>query len=278
MIHRTSRSDLSYHLVVGCLAGLALLVLIGPVVVVLLTSLTTSAALKFPPPGFSTQWYAALFDPVKSGHIHKAAYNSMWVAGMATAGATLLAVPAALSIGRLQSRAARSLEAAFLAPLILPTLAYGLATLMFFTLLGYRPSLWLLTIGHLVVIAPFVFRTTAATLGQLDPVLLESSASLGASRLYTFRRVTLPLITPGILAGAFLAFVASLDNVPVSLFLSNARTDMLPIRMWGMIESNLDVRVAAISGVLIAAVIILMLVMERLVGLTRRISGRGSSP
>ena len=109
-------------------------------------------------------------------------------------------------------------------------------------------------------------------------MLLESSASLGASRLYTFRRVTLPLITPGILAGAFLAFVASLDNVPVSLFLSNARTDLLPIRMWGMIESNLDVRVAAISGVLIAAVIILMLVMERLVGLTRRISGRGSSP
>lgn len=273
MIRGTSRSDLSYHLVMGSLATLALIVLIGPVVVVLLTSLTTSAALKFPPPGLSTQWYAALFDPVKSGHIHNAAYNSMWVAGMATAFATLLAVPAALSIGRLRSKSARSLEAAFLAPLILPTLAYGLATLMFFTLLGYRPSLWLLTIGHLVVITPFVFRTTAATLGQLDPVLLESSASLGASRFYTFRRVTLPLIMPGILAGAFLAFVASLDNVPVSLFLSNARTDMLPIRMWGMIESNLDVRVAAISGVLIAAVILLMLVMERLVGLTRRISG-----
>ena len=273
MARRTTGSDVSYHLAIGGLASIALVVLVGPVIVVLLTSLTTSEALKFPPPGLSMQWYEALFDRVKSGHIHNAAYNSLWVAGTATAVATLLAVPAALSINRLRSRAAQSLEAAFLAPLILPTLAYGLATLMFFTLLGYRPSLWLLTIGHLVVIVPFVFRTTVATLSQFDPVLLESSASLGAGRFYTFRRVTLPLIAPGIAAGAFLAFVASLDNVPVSLFLSNARTDMLPIRMWGMIESNLDVRVAAISGVLIAAVVILMLVMERLVGLTRRLSG-----
>jgi putative spermidine/putrescine transport system permease protein len=273
MARKSTLVDLSYYAVVGSLATLALIVLIGPVIVVVLTSLTTSGALKFPPPGLSTKWYIDLFDPVQSRHIHNAAYNSLWVASVATLFAALLAVPAALSINRVRSKSARALEAAFLAPLILPTLAYGLATLMFFTLLGYRPSLWLLTIGHLVVIAPLVFRTTVASLTQLDPVLLESSASLGAGRLYTFRRVTLPLIAPGIVAGAFLAFVSSLDNVPVSLFLSNARTDMLPVRMWGMIESNLDVRVAAISGVLIAAVIALMLILERFVGLTRRISG-----
>ena len=97
-----------------------------------------------------------------------------------------------------------------------------------------------------------------------------SSQSLGASWLYTLRRVTLPLIAPGIAAGAFLAFMASIDNVPVSLFLSNARTDTLPIRMWGMMESTLDVRVAAVSGVLITAAFLLMLLMEWTVGLTRR--------
>lgn len=273
MGRRTTWSDASYLAVTGVLTGVALLILIGPVIVVLLTSFTTSASLKFPPPAFSTRWYVDLFDPVKSRHIHVAAYNSLWVAAVATSLATLLAVPAALAITRIRSRAARAMEATFLAPLVLPTLAYGLAALMFFTLLGYRPSLWLLTIGHLIVIVPFIFRTTVASLTQLAPVLLESSASLGAGRLYTFRRVTLPLIAPGIAAGAFLAFVASLDNVPVSLFLTNARTDMLPIRMWGMIESTLDVRVAAVSAVLIAAVVALMLVMERLVGLTRRMSG-----
>jgi putative spermidine/putrescine transport system permease protein len=273
MGQRTTWTDRSYSLTIGVLATVALFILVAPVAVVLLTSLTTSASLRFPPPSLSSRWYIALFDTVQSRHIHTAAYNSLWVASMATLAATLLAVPAALSIARLRTPAARSLETAFLAPLVLPTLAYGLATLMFFTLLGYRPSLWLLTIGHLVVITPFVFRTTVASLTQLDPVLLESSASLGAGRFYTFRRVTLPLIAPGIIAGAFLAFIASIDNVPVSLFLSNARTDMLPIRMWGMIESNLDVRVAAVSGVLIAVVVVLLLLMDRLVDLTRRMSG-----
>lgn len=273
MARRSNIADRSYVVVVGTLATVAVLVLVAPVAIVLLTSFTTSQSLKFPPPGFSTLWYEALFDPVRSRHIHTAAWNSLTVAAAATLSATIAAVLAALAITRVRTPSARGLEAGFLSPLILPTLAYGLATLMFFTLLGQRPSLLLLTIGHLVVIAPFVFRTSLASLTQLDPALIEGSMSLGAGRLYTFRRITLPIIAPGVIAGAFLAFVASLDNVPVSLFLSNARTDMLPIRMWGMMESTLDVRVAAVSGVLIAVVLVTMIVLERLVGLTRRMSG-----
>jgi putative spermidine/putrescine transport system permease protein len=267
---RTTPSDFLYALVVGLLAATALLILVGPVIVVLVTSFTSSAALRFPPPGLSLQWYAELFDPSRSGHIHAAALNSLQVAASATILGTTLAVLAALGLARQERPAARALEAGFMAPLILPMLAYGLATLIFFTMLGLRPSLTLLVIGHLIVITPFVFRTSLASLSQLEPALLESSASLGASRFYGFRRITLPIIMPGILAGAFLAFIASLDNVPVSLFLSSARTDMLPVRMWGMIESTLDVRVAAVSGVLILLVLALMLLMERLVGLTRR--------
>jgi putative spermidine/putrescine transport system permease protein len=108
-------------------------------------------------------------------------------------------------------------------------------------------------------------------LAQLDPVLLESSASLGASRLYSFRRITLPLIRPGILAGGFIAFMSSFDNVPVSLFLRDARTDMLPIRMWQDLEGKLDVTIAAVSGVLIVFTIAMMILMERVAGLSRRL-------
>lgn len=272
MARRSTATDISYSIAIGAVAALGVAILVGPVIVVVMTSLSTSLALKFPPPGFSLQWYVALFDTTKSRHLHVAAMNSLTVAAVATVLASVFAVLAAVSIARVRSASARSLEAGFLLPLILPTLAYGLATLMFFSLLKFRPSLNLLIIGHFVVIAPFIFRTTLASLSQLEPSLLEGSASLGAGSLYTFRRVTLPIIAPGVVAGAFLAFIASLDNVPVSLFLTNARTDMLPIRMWGMIESTLDVRVAAISGLLILSVLVLMIILDRLVGLTRRMS------
>jgi putative spermidine/putrescine transport system permease protein len=263
-------AELSYKFVIGGLAGIAIAILVGPILVVLITSLTTAPSLKFPPPGLSFKWYEALFDPVASRQLHIAAGNTLLVAVGATAIVSVLGVAAAVGLAGKRGAWARALENGFLGPLILPTLAYGFAALMFFSLLGLRPSIPLLIIGHAVVVAPFVFRTTMASLSQLDPFLLESSASLGAGRFATFYRITLPLIAPGIVTGAFLSFIASIDNVPVSLFLSNARTDMLPIRMWGMMESTLDVRVAAASGVLITSVIVLVVVMERLVGLSRR--------
>ncbi len=273
MAQRSTYADISYTLTIGLTAALAVIILVGPVLVVLMMSFSASPALKFPPVEYSFRWYKDLFDSARSAHIHTAAGNSLWVAAVATGLGTFMAVMAALSVARVNRPAAKVLEASFLSPLILPTLAYGLATLMLFALLGFRPSLHHLVLGHLVVIAPFIFRTTLASLTQLDISLLESSASLGAGRFYTFRRITLPIIAPGIAAGAFLAFVASIDNVPVSLFLSNARTAMLPIRMWGMMESTLDVRIAAVSGVLIGTILVLMLVMDRLVGLTRRMTG-----
>lgn len=270
MTRRRGLADISYTLVIGALAALALLIMVGPVLIVLITSLTDNRSLKFPPTGLSFQWYEQLFDAARSRQIHRAAANSLEVAAWATAAAALFGTAAALALARTRARWARLLDTVFMSPMILPGLAFGLAALMYFTLMGFRPSLNLIMIGHAMVIVPFVLRTASASLSQLDPALLESSASLGAGWFYTLRRVTLPIILPGIVAGAFLAFMASMDNVPISLFLSGPRADMLPIRMWGMMESTLDVRVAAVSGVLIATVLCLMLLMERLVGLTRR--------
>ena len=99
--------------------------------------------------------------------------------------------------------------------------------------------------------------------------MIESARSLGASAWFTFRTVTLPLIAPGISAGAFIAFMASFDNVAISLFLSDARSEMLPIRLWHIIESNLDVRAAAVSGVLIGITVLAVIVMERVAGISK---------
>ena len=270
MGRRQSFGDISYGLVIGGLALLAVTIIVAPVVIVLMTSFTEGQTIKFPPKGFSFAWYEALFDSSKSRQIHRTAGNSLHVAAFSTLFGVLLGTLASLGLARNRSKLARAADSFFMSPLVLPGITFGLAALVYFSLLGFRPSLDLMIAGHLIVTLPFILRTTTASLSQLDPALLDSSQSLGASWLYTLRRVTLPLIAPGIAAGAFLAFMASIDNVPVSLFLSNARTDTLPIRMWGMMESTLDVRVAAVSGVLITAAFVLMLIMEWTVGLTRR--------
>jgi putative spermidine/putrescine transport system permease protein len=267
-----SRLDaISYFVVVRGLAALGILVLLGPIVIVVTVSFTDALALRFPPPGYSTRWYLALFDPEKSAEIQRAALNSLIVAACSTAIATTLGTLAALAIAKRSWRWAGRLDLLFMSPVVLPSLAIGLALLMYFTLIGLRPSTPVLIAGHVVMIVPFVLRTTIANLSQLDPGLLASSESLGASRLFTFRRVTLPLILPGIGAGMFLAFMASFDNIPVSLFLTDARTEMLPIRMWGMLETRLDVRVAAISGLVAMATLVLLVLVDRLVRVDRQL-------
>lgn len=272
MLSGLNRSDLPLAILIAALAAVGLVILIGPVLVVVLSSFSTSAALRFPPSGLTLRWYGALFDPAQSSVIQHAALNSLVVATLSAAIATVLATPAALALGRNRARWARWADGAFMAPLVLPGLAFGLAALMFVAWLGLQPSLALIVLGHSVVTAPYVLRTACASVAGLDPALLDASASLGASAWMTFGRVVLPSIRSGVLAGAFLAFVASLDNVPVSLFLGSARTDMLPIRMWGMMENSLDVRVAAISGLLVGVSFVVLIVMDRAVGVTKRIS------
>jgi putative spermidine/putrescine transport system permease protein len=259
----------SFNLVVGLLSAAAIVLLTAPTIVVLITSFTNGFSLKFPPPGYSLRWYEALFT--QSPEIWRAAKLSVQVALLATGLSTLLAVAAALALARQPSAWARLADSVFMSPLMLPTLALGLALLMTFNVLGVGLSFWTLVIGHVAITTPYILRTTIASLLQLDPVLLQSARSLGASASFTFRTVTLPLVLPGVAAGAFIAFMASFDNVAISLFLSDARSEMLPIRLWHNIESNLDVRTATVSGVLIAITIVAIVLMERLVGISRHV-------
>ena len=265
--HATDWEALSLRLVFGALAAVAIVFLVGPTVIMLLTSFTASQSLKFPPDGLSLRWYVALLD---ADQMQAAAWNSLVVAFWTTVISVVLGTAAALGIARSRSPLARACDVLFMSPLLLPALAFGFAALIFIHKLGFAPSIPFLVLGHTVVCVPFVLRTTIAALSQLDPALLDASQSLGASGGMTFRRVTLPLIAPGLGAGAFLAFMASFDNVPVSLFLADERSEMLPIHLWQQIETNLDVRTAAVSGLIVIFTLILMLLAERLAGLTRQ--------
>ena len=272
MASETLASALERRSFFSLLVGLALVagvLLIAPTVVVLITSFTSGFSLKFPPPGYSPRWYLALWT--ESPEIIAALVLSLKVAALATSVSIVLAVSAALPLARRPEAWARAVEAFFLSPLMLPTLAIGLALLMLFNLAGGGLSFWTLVAGHIAITAPYVFRTTTASLVQLDGALFECARSLGASPLFLFRTVTLPLIFRGVAAGAFIGFMYSFDNVAVSLFLSDARSEVLPIRMWHLIESSLDVRAAAVSGVLILATLLLMVVMERVAGISRHL-------
>jgi putative spermidine/putrescine transport system permease protein len=257
----------SFFVAFGGLGAIAVLLLIAPTLIVLVTSFTNAFSLKFPPPGYSARWYLALWND--SPEIVAAAQLSLEVAAIATVVSTALAVAGALALARRRAVWARVADSIFMSPLMLPTLALGLALLVLFNLLGTGLSKTTLVLGHIAICAPYILRTTSASLVQLDPALLDSARSLGAGPWFTFRTVTLPMIAPGIAAGAFLAFMASFDNVAISLFLSDARSEVLPIRMWHIIEANLDVRAAAASGVLIAGAIVLMLALERLAGVSK---------
>ncbi len=264
-----SADKMSYDWAMGGLALIALIVLLSPSLIVLVISFTDGMSLRFPPPGYSLRWYEALLD---AWQLQYAAKNSLWVAIWSTILSIVFGVLGALAVARSPRLTARILDSVFMSPLVLPALSLGLASLLFFSLVGMNASMTTLIIGHAVVCVPYVVRNTVASLIQLEPALLECSASLGASRLYTLRRITLPLIKPGILAGGFIAFMSSFDNIPMSLFLRDAATDMLPIRMWQDLENRLDVTIAALSGVLILFTITAMVLMEKFIGLSRRMA------
>ena len=257
----------TFYLVIAAGCAIAIVLLIAPTVIVLITSLTDGYSFRFPPQGYSLRWYQVLWTG--SPDIIAAAVLSFKVALSATAISVLLAGAAALGLARRRETWARLLDSAFMSPLMLPPLALGLALLALFNIIGEGLSMRTLVIGHVAITTPYILRTTVASYLQSDPLMLESARCLGARPIFAFRTITLPMIMPGLAAGAFIAFMVSFDNVAISLFLSDARSEVLPIRLWAIIEASLDVRAAAVSGVLIVGTLAVVLLMERVVGFTR---------
>jgi len=146
--------------------------------------------------------------------------------------------------------------------------------LRLFSSIGLNGSFAGLVIGHVIVILPFALRLTLAAATGMDPAVERAAVSLGASRLTVFRRVTLPLILPGIVSGWLLAFITSFDELTMSVFIASPSTTTLPVRMFLQIQDTIDPMVAAVSALLIAGTVVVMLALDRLVGLERLFVGR----
>ncbi len=248
------------------MAALVYLFLLGPVVVVIFISFSADSFIVFPPSGFSLRWYERLLA-------HEALMRglrlSLVLAAIVTVLSLLVGVPAALALARSDGGAARALRSFFLAPLVLPTLVLGLALLMALQPLRLTATLPGLALGHLVVTVPFVIRLMTTTFATLPGEVEAAAASLGATPWRVFRRVTLPLALPGLGASACLAFLLSFDETVISLFLSGPRASTLPVEMVRYVEGRTDPLVAALSVVLVAGTLAVVLLVDRMAGLTK---------
>jgi putative spermidine/putrescine transport system permease protein len=237
-----------------------------PLFVVIAISFTTTSYLSFPPVGFTLRWYwNVLGDPT----FIEAFVLSGELAAAATVIALLLGVPAALVIARGEFRGRGALSAMFLSPLVLPTIVLGAAMLQYASAFGFARSFWALLVAHVVLVTPYIMRTTLASLSGSERVLEEAAQDLGASPAEVFFLVTLPQIKPGVVAGALFAFINSWINVEVSIFNSTAQLVTLPVKLFNYIQFNIDPTLAAVSATTIYLAIILVFAIDWIIGIEK---------
>jgi putative spermidine/putrescine transport system permease protein len=237
--------------VIARISGIALIALIvlfllAPIVVVMATSVTTTAYPVFPPRGFTLRWYGRFLD---SPEFLEAARFSLIVASLTALIACAVGTPAALALARYRVRGRELVTGILLSPVIFPSVVLGLAILVFYHRVGLAGTLPGIVGAHVLLTAPFVLRMVMASLAQSDPSLQEAARNLGASPLRTFWKVTVPLIRPGLLAGGLCAFLLSFDELVVTLFIAGPTNQTLPIRVFTYLEYTSDPMIAAISTV-----------------------------
>lgn len=257
MSQRTIR--VSGPLVQGVLGSAAIAVavfLILPVLVILPVSFSAGSFLSFPPPGLSLQWYERLFSRPEW---LDSAWRSIWIALVVTAISTVLGTTAAFGLVRGQFWGQKIVVAFILSPLIVPGVIVAIAIYFFYARLKLVGSPMAIAVAHTALAVPFVVVNVAATLHGFDRRLEMAAQNLGAGRFDTFRLVTLPIIRPGIGAGALFAFISSFDELIVTLFIAGPSQVTLPVRMWESMRSSLEPTLAAVSVLAISISVSLFL-------------------
>ena len=240
--------------------------LLLPVVVVALASFSRTSYLTVPPKGLTLRWFSAVLgDPE---YVHAIVF-SLGLALVATVGSLAVGVAASYALLRRRVPGGAVISALLNAPLIFPGVVVGVALLQFYALVRMNGTLLGLALAHMVITVPYVVRAVMASLQGIDPELESAARVLGASGPVAFFTVTLPLIRPGIAAGALFSFIVSFDNVPVSIFLLGAGQMTLPVKIFTAIEYGVDPSIAAISTMLIALTGLGLAAAERWIGFHR---------
>jgi putative spermidine/putrescine transport system permease protein len=257
-------------------------ILLAPLVVVIGGSFSAPASEKvvmsyvqFPPERWTLEWY---------GKIPQAQLRALGVSFLlgaaVAAGACLLGVPAAVGLVRGRFAAKPVVSAVMRAPLQIPHVVAGIAFLQLFYAIGDFGGMYVqgttlgLFIGHLFMATPFVIGSVAAVLQRCNPRLEEAAYVLGASEWRTFRRVTMPLIIPGVFTGALYAFIVSFVDVPVAIFLASPAATTFPVELFNAMEQDFNPSSLASASLAAGFAIVLVFMAQRLLGLDNLLKPR----
>ena len=246
-----------WHYTYLTICGLVFFFLIAPLFVILPLSFNaeqyihfSSKMLALDPEGFSLRWYKDMIWGTKNPW-GLATKNSLIIAFFATIGSTILGTVAALGLSSRHMPYKAAFMALLISPMIVPLIISGTAIFFFMAKVGLAATHTGIILSHIILGTPFVVITVTATLSGFDHSVTRAAASLGSNPVNTFMKVTLPLITPGVISGALFAFVTSFDEVIVVLFLAGLENTTIPIQMWVGLREQLSPTILSVATCLI---------------------------
>lgn len=243
--------------------------LIAPILAIIPLSFNSEPFFTYPLPGLSLRWYSNFLD---SPDWQLATRNSFIVAIASTILATTLGTLASVGLMRPDCPWRLTIAAIIISPIVIPVVVAAVGLYYFFAQIGLLGGLSSIVIAHTALGCPFVVITVSATLAGFDDRLMRAAASLGAPPRTAFRRVMLPLIMPGVVAGAIFAFVTSFDEVVVVLFLAGSEQRTLPRQMWSGLREQISPTITAVATLLILFAAALMLIANALQARSARIN------
>ncbi len=205
--------------------------------------------------GFTFDWYAKLFG---NPDLLDAFKNTMLIAVLSTTISTVLGVLGAVGLKKFNFRGKAFIDKLIYIPIVIPEIVLGIALLSVFTLARLELGFWTVLLAHISFSVPFVITSVRSTLYALPKHVESAAADLGASRWQIFWHITLPLIRPGIVSGALLAFTLSLDDVVISYFAAGPGTNTLPLYIYSNIKTGISPDVNALTTLMLIFTIIIL--------------------
>lgn len=235
---------------------LCLFILYAPLIIVMIYSFNDSRSITIWG-GFSLRWYEDVFFGVEAAKFQAAAWNSIIIAVMAAITATVLATAA--SVGMIRGGNFRGKAAGFALinlPLMVPEIVTAVATLIFFSTIGFTRGVLSILVAHIVFCIPFAYLPIAARLQGIESVYEQAALDLYATRAQAFWLVLMPLMAPGILAGFLLAFIISLDDFIITNFVKGAGVETLPTAIFGAVKQGIKPNIMALSSLMLAVSVV----------------------